>query len=50
MFYSIFLYINETYISAKTGFTSPSYSKFMLENLLKQAMKEKPLVLLIDIE
>lgn len=40
----------DKYISVKTGFTSPGYSKFMLENLLKQAMKEKPWVLLIDIE
>jgi len=40
----------DKYIAAKTGFSSPSYSKYMLENLLEEAPQEKPWVLLIDIE
>lgn len=40
----------DKYISVKTGFTSPNYSKFMVDNLLKQVKMNKPWVLLIDIE
>lgn len=40
----------DQHISAKQGLTSPGYSKFMLENLLKQADMGKTWVLLIDVE
>ena len=39
----------DRHISAKQGLTSPSYSKFMLEDLLKQADLGKAWVLLIDV-
>lgn len=40
----------DKYISSRTGFSSLDYSKFMLEDLIKEAMEKKPWVLLIDIE
>ena len=39
----------DRHISAKQGLTSPSYSKFMLEDLLKRADLGKTWVLLIDV-
>lgn len=42
--------IFDKYVSAKSGFSSPGYSEYNLNELLKNMPKDKFWVLLVDVE